>query len=77
MTPLRLTRRHALEVGTGVAGPAGAGLARPARAAETQLRMAFRAPDGIASSFIPFMTSKIAPLPPKGSGEAAAATGCG
>lgn len=42
MTPLRLTRRHALEVGIGVAGLAAAGLARPARAAEeTQLRMAW------------------------------------
>ena len=30
MTPLRLTRRHALEVGIGVAGPVAAGLARPA-----------------------------------------------
>jgi hypothetical protein len=77
MTPLRLTRRHALEVGIGVAGLAAAGLARPARAAETQLRMAVRAPGGIALSIIPFITSKIAPLPSKGNGEAAAATGCG
>lgn len=77
MTPLRLTRRHALEVGTGVAGLAAAGLARPARAAEMQLRMAFRAPGGIAPSIIPFTTSKIAPSPSKGNGGAAAATGCG
>jgi multiple sugar transport system substrate-binding protein len=41
MTPLRLTRRHALKVGIGVAGLAAAGLARPARAAEAQLRMAW------------------------------------
>lgn len=77
MTPLRLTRRHALEVGIGVAGLAAAGLARPARAAEMRLRMAFRAPGGIVPSIIPFTISKIAPSPPQGSGEAAAVTGCG
>lgn len=77
MTPLRLTRRHALEVGIGVAGLAAAGPARPARAAETGLRIVSRAPGGIVPSIIPFMTSKIAPSPPKGSGEAAAVTGCG
>ncbi|HEY9348760.1 MAG TPA: hypothetical protein VIQ53_25750, partial [Inquilinus sp.] len=41
MTPLRFTRRHALKVGIGVAVLAAAGLARPAGAAETQLRMAW------------------------------------
>jgi hypothetical protein len=77
MTPLRSTRRQALEVGIGVAGLAAAGLVRPARAAEAGSRMAFRAPGGIVPSIIPFTISKIAPSPAKGSGEAAAVTGCG
>jgi hypothetical protein len=62
MTPLRFTRRHALEVGIGVAGLAASGPARPAGAADTASRMASRVP-----GTIPFIISKSVP-PSRGGG---------
>ncbi|OWJ66493.1 hypothetical protein BWR60_14225 [Inquilinus limosus] len=64
MTPLRLTRRHALEVGTGVAGLAVSGLARPAGAAGIASRRASR-----GTGTIPFIKGSSGP--PPGGGTAA------
>lgn len=60
MTPLRLTRRHALEVGTGVAGLAAAGLAGPAGAAGIASRTSSR-----GAGIIPFINGISGP-PPEG-----------
>jgi len=57
MTPLRLTRRHALEVGTGVAGLAASGLGRPAGAGIAS-RKAFR-----ETGTIPFIKGSSGPPP--------------
>ncbi|WP_225772747.1 hypothetical protein [Inquilinus sp. Marseille-Q2685] len=65
MTPLRLTRRHALEVGIGVAG-----LAR----ARVTIAPGLAAPDRAGPDDTHFIADRIAP-PPEGAGEAAAILG--
>lgn len=63
MTPLRSSRRHALEAGIGVAGLAASGPARPAGAAEIASHAASR-----RAGIIPFIKDSSGP---PGSGRTA------